>query len=46
METGGLLRAHAVELVTGMDLHVELHLKGRLSDEQVREAAAGNDVSA
>ncbi|WP_433384236.1 Hsp70 family protein [Actinoplanes sp. CA-142083] len=28
METGGLLRARAVELVTGADLHVELQFQG------------------
>ncbi|MDR7279111.1 Hsp70 family protein [Catenuloplanes atrovinosus] len=38
METDGLLKVHAVELQTGKDLHIEVQIKGGLSDEQVAEA--------
>jgi molecular chaperone DnaK (HSP70) len=38
MELDGLLRVHAVELKTNKDLHIELQIKGGLSEEQVDEA--------
>jgi molecular chaperone DnaK len=49
MELDGLLRVHAVELKTNKDLHIELQIKGGLSDEQVdefRTAVARYSVSA
>ncbi|MFI1993857.1 Hsp70 family protein [Actinoplanes sp. NPDC020271] len=49
MAADGLLTVHAVELRTGKDLHIEVQIKGGLTDEQVsaaRNAVARYNVSA
>ncbi|GLW30084.1 Hsp70 family protein [Actinoplanes regularis] len=49
MAADGLLRVHAVELKTRQDLHIEVQIRGGLSDEQVhaaRTAVARYNVSA
>jgi molecular chaperone DnaK (HSP70) len=49
MAADGLLRVHAVELKTRKDLHIEVQIKGGLTDDQVdaaRTAVARYNVSA